>query len=163
MVQLRPTPNRVRETVFNWLRNQVAGAVCLDLFAGSGALGFEAASRGAARVVMVEQNRDQVAVLRRQVEILQAHTIEIVQADALQWLSATVQSFDLVFLDPPFATELLDKSLALLQRQAILRPDGLVYVESEPGHTFAADKLQIVKQGRAGQVQYMLLARRKEN
>jgi len=112
---------------------------------------------------MVEQNRDQVALLRRQVEMLRAQTIEIVQADALQWLSATAQSFDLVFLDPPFATVLLDKSLALLQRQARLRPDALVYVELEPDQTITVDELQIVKQGRAGQVQYMLLARRNEN
>jgi 16S rRNA (guanine966-N2)-methyltransferase len=155
--QLRPTPDRVRETVFNWLRNRIAGAACLDLYAGTGALGFEAASRGASSVVLVEQQRSLVAALRRQAEAFRANTVEIVHADAIQWLRATCLRFDLVFLDPPFGAGLVARSLDLINANRLLRPGGLVYVESESGLVLAAAEFRMIKHGRAGQVQYALL------
>ena len=98
---LRPTSDRIRETVFNWLATSLPGASCLDLFAGSGALGFEAASRGATRVVMVDRNRDVVRALRDNRQRLSASMIKIVQQDAENYLSAADGQFDVVFLDPP--------------------------------------------------------------
>lgn len=105
---LRPTPDRVRETLFNWLAPDVAGACCLDLFAGSGALGFEAASRGAARVVLVEQNTEVVEVLRQEAQTLRGKAIEVVQADALAYLKQSPEPFDIVFVDPPYGKNLVE-------------------------------------------------------
>ena len=102
---LRPTPDRVRETLFNWLGQDLAAKSCLDLYAGSGALGFEAASRGAARVVMVERERGAAAALDANREALKAERVEIVRADALEFLRGTYATFDVVFLDPPFADD----------------------------------------------------------
>ena len=155
--QLRPTPDRIRETLFNWLQNVISGAICLDLFAGSGALGFEAASRGAARVVMIEQNRQLAERLQRQADALHTDIVEIVQADALQWLENARPGFDLVFLDPPFGAGLLARVLPLLARKLLLRRGGLIYVESETGLVIDPCGFEIKKQKRAGQVQYMLL------
>src|SRR5580765_3370760 len=99
---LRPTPDRVRETLFNWLGQWLDGLACLDLFAGSGALGFEAASRGAARVVMVESDRAAFAALEATRERIGARAVELVQGDALRYLAQGGERFDVVFLDPPF-------------------------------------------------------------
>ena len=155
--QLRPTPDRVRETLFNWLQNSVPGAVCLDLFAGSGALGFEAASRGAARVVMIEQNKQLVDQLQRQAETLQATSVEIIHMDAIKWLATAAPEFDLVFLDPPFGKGLVAELITLLANGRALRTGGQVYLETEAGLAIDPDGFQIKKQKRAGQVQYMLL------
>ena len=100
---LRPTPDRVRETLFNWLGQELDGERCLDLFAGSGALGFEAASRGAAHVVMVEQAPKVLAALQENAKMLRDPPgVEIIRGDALQYLASTKSKFDLIFLDPPF-------------------------------------------------------------
>ncbi|MDX1373989.1 MAG: 16S rRNA (guanine(966)-N(2))-methyltransferase RsmD [Burkholderiales bacterium] len=99
---LRPTPDRVRETLFNWLGQRLDGAVCLDLYAGSGVLGFEAASRGAARVVLVERASRVLAALHATRRSLEARQVQIVDADALRFLEETAARFDVVFLDPPF-------------------------------------------------------------
>ena len=155
--QLRPTPDRVRETLFNWLRDVVPGSVCLDLFAGSGALGFEAVSRGAARAVLVEQDRRLVDRLLQQAETLHANTVEIIQADAVKWLETVQIEFDLVFLDPPFGKGLVDRVLSLLSNGNVLREGALVYVEAETGLIVDPGRFRIKKQKRAGQVQYMLL------
>lgn len=155
--QLRPTPDRIRETLFNWLRNVISGAVCLDLFAGSGALGFEAASRGASRVVMVEQNRLQADLLQQQANVLHAAAVEVIQADAIQWLENTRSEFDLVFLDPPFGGGLLARVLPLLRQKRLLRQGGLIYAEAETGLAIDPGEFEITKQKRAGQVQYVLL------
>ena len=163
LAQLRPTPDRVRETLYNWLRNHIAGSVCLDLYAGTGVLGFEAASRGAARVLMVEHNRTLVEALRQQTSALQTEIVEIVQADAIKWLAVTDMTFDLVFLDPPFGAGLVTSSLELIHSRSILRPGGLVYAETETGLVMSLDGFLIVKQAQAGQVQYMLLEQIKEN
>ena len=154
---LRPTPDRVRETWFNWLGQRLEGQTCLDLFAGSGALGFEAASRGAARVVMVENDRTVFANLQNTQELIKARQAELVLADAFDFLRKTSERFDVVFLDPPFRQNALP---ALLERlPARLAPGARVYVEApaplEPGEAWRE-----LKRSRAGQVSFQLLERR---
>jgi 16S rRNA (guanine966-N2)-methyltransferase len=125
---LRPTSDRVRETLFNWLAADLPGADCIDLFAGSGALGFEAASRGAARVLMLERDARVAAALRATAQRLQADAVEVVGGDALAWLaSPPLRRFGVAFVDPPFDAGLLDASLAALDPW--LAPGALVYVE----------------------------------
>jgi 16S rRNA (guanine966-N2)-methyltransferase len=155
---LRPTPDRVRETLFNWLGQDLHGWTCLDLFAGSGALGFEAASRGAARVVMVESERSACEALKRNREMLGAAVVDIQRGDALNWLAQHAETFDLVFLDPPFASDLAGRTLALLASH--LNPDGQVYVEQR-SVVEAPPGFIIHRSGRAGQSHYALLT--KEN
>ncbi|HKK13345.1 MAG TPA: 16S rRNA (guanine(966)-N(2))-methyltransferase RsmD [Gammaproteobacteria bacterium] len=129
---LRPTPDRVRETLFNWLAPVIEGARCLDLFAGSGALGLEAASRGAARVVLVDRNRTVVAALREHATRLDAPGVEVVQADAFGFLQTSpTGQFDVVFLDPPFGEGLLAPCIEALDRGGWLAGGALVYLEAE--------------------------------
>jgi 16S rRNA (guanine966-N2)-methyltransferase len=159
---LRPTPDRVRETLFNWLGQRLDGQRCLDLFAGSGALGFEAASRGAARVVMVERNARAAQQLRTNQSRLRAATIEIAEADALRLAASLAPgSFDVVFLDPPFGDEILGRAIALAA--PLVSEDGFLYVESgspiEPGETEALAGWTLVRHGKAGAVHYHLLQR----
>ena len=153
---LRPTPDRVRETLFNWLQPVINGACCLDLYAGTGALGFEAVSRGAANAVLVEQNQLLAEQLQRNIETLGTDEVSLEQADALQWLQHAGQKFDLVFLDPPFGQGLIEKSCMLLREYECLRSHALIYVEAEQGLQIPSN-LSIKKQGVAGQVSYMLL------
>jgi len=153
---LRPTPDRVRETLFNWLGQQLDGLDCLDLFAGSGALGFESASRGAARVVMVERDRAALAELQRSRAALNANEVEIVSADAFAWLKRSRDRFDLVFLDPPFRQNAV---AALLEGVApLLKEGGRVYVESGDAIEVSAPWIEL-KRGKAGHVNYQLLQR----
>ena len=154
----RPTPDRVKETLFNWLGPRVSGASCLDLFAGSGSLGFEAASRGAASVTMVEIDPSLVSYLRGERERLGGTGIDIVRADALRWLRAAAGRFDIVFVDPPFATSLLDRSCRGLSASECLAPGALLYLECERGRNPPPlpDGFEILRSGRAGQVRYHL-------
>jgi len=161
---LRPSPDRVRETVFNWLAHLVpdpSSVAGLDLFAGTGALGFELASRGAAHVTLVERNPELEAQLQRAKARLGADAVTIVRGDALAFArSAREQSFDVVFLDPPFDSELLGQALKAAAR--LVSTGGLIYAESgapldEEG--VAACGLRIVRAGRAGQVHFHLLQR----
>ena len=151
--QLRPTPDRVRETLFNWLGQDLDGLACLDLFAGSGALGFEALSRGAARVVMVERDREVAAGLRESARQLEASGVEVVQADAIAWLAREGERFDVAFVDPPYASELATAALQALPPR--LAPGARVYVESaaplEPGPGWRE-----LRHDRAGAVRYGL-------
>ena len=152
--QLRPTPDRVRETLFNWLGQRLDGLACLDLFAGSGALGFEALSRGAQRVVMVERDRTVAAALRESARTLNATGADIHEADALPWLARSRETFDVVFLDPPFASDLAARALAALPPR--LAPGARVYVES--GKPVEQDgPWRILREDRAGAVRYALL------
>lgn len=153
---LRPTPDRVRETLFNWLGQDLTGKCCLDLYAGSGALGFEAASRGATQVVMVERERVVCAALEASRAALKAAQIEVVRADALEFLRADSRVYDVVFLDPPFADNSWGALFELLPKR--LAADTTVYRESGD-ELSAPDGWTIVKQGRAGQVNYQLLKR----
>jgi 16S rRNA (guanine966-N2)-methyltransferase len=151
---LRPTPDRVRETLFNWLGQWLDGQSCLDLFAGTGALGFEAASRGAARVVMVENSRVAIAALQKSAAVLKSARVELVEGDALDYLRRSAERFDLVFLDPPFGQNALPAVFERLPR--VLAPQARIYVESPRPEDLPAG-LQTLKQARAGQVHYQLL------
>jgi 16S rRNA (guanine966-N2)-methyltransferase len=157
--ELRPSPDRVRVTLFNWLDRVIEGANCLDLFAGTGILGFEALSRGAARAVLVESNRALYEQLREHAAALKAETADIVCMDAFVWLNANREAFDIVFLDPPFGTDMATQSCVRILNSGHLAPGGLIYVESGAGFK-PTEELEIRKQGRAGQVHYMLLGRR---
>jgi 16S rRNA (guanine966-N2)-methyltransferase len=128
---LRPTPDRVRETVFNWLSPVIRDARCLDLYAGSGALGIEAASRGAAEVVLVDNDPAIVQTLREQLQLLEASQVRVIQADVGNWLSVNPAPFDIVFLDPPFRENLLAGSIRQLEDGGWLYADALVYIEAE--------------------------------
>ena len=151
---LRPTPDRVRETVFNWLGQDLSGRICLDLFAGSGALGFEAASRGAARVVMVENDRVALAALKASRSALGASAVEIVAGDALAFLARGSERFDVVFLDPPFRQNLLPDVLSRLTRR--LLPGARVYVEAAAPVPEGGPWREL-RRRRAGKVSYQLL------
>lgn len=129
---LRPTPNRVRETLFNWLAPVIEGAVCLDLFAGSGALGFEALSRGAARVVMVDKSHNVIKNLKENAVILEAEKIEFICAEfSPKMKNIFSQKFDIVFLDPPFYKNLIKPSLEWLEKNNCLTSDAFIYIEHE--------------------------------
>jgi 16S rRNA (guanine966-N2)-methyltransferase len=128
---LRPSSDRCRETLFNWLQPFVAGASCVDLFAGTGALGFEAASRGAADVKMVEINTAAYQQILSNIELLKATRITAHRENALKWLdSQSSESIDLIFVDPPFQDELHGEVLDKIHQSGCLAPKGLVYVES---------------------------------
>jgi 16S rRNA (guanine966-N2)-methyltransferase len=157
---LRPTPDRVRETLFNWLGQDLDGLSCLDLFAGSGALGFEAASRGAAKVVMVEQSPKVFAALDANARLLGGNErLQIARADAVKFassLSSTSSRFDVLFLDPPYKQGWIDRLMPLLP--GLMADDGALYVEAEQ----PLEKLgewRTVRSGRAGQVCYQLMRR----
>ena len=132
---LRPTPDRVRETLFNWLQADIRGARCLDLFAGSGALGLEALSRGAAFLCAVEQNRAAAQRLRDNITLLHEESAaEVVQGDALRVLKTPPETpFDIAFLDPPFADGLLPAVCRLLEDRDWLAPDAVIYLEQDAG------------------------------
>jgi 16S rRNA (guanine966-N2)-methyltransferase len=151
---LRPTPDRVRETLFNWLGQRLDGLSCLDLFAGSGALGFEAASRGAARVVMVENDRQAFGALQEYKDLLRAKQLELVFGDAMDYLRRSQEAFDVVFLDPPFRQNAL--ALALGELPGRLPTGGRVYVEA-PAPLEAQAPWRELRRARAGQVSYQLL------
>jgi 16S rRNA (guanine966-N2)-methyltransferase len=151
---LRPTPDRVRETLFNWLGQDLTGRSCLDLFAGSGVLGLEAASRGAKQVVMVEHDPLAFKALRENVNLLEAHCAELVRADALEFLSSDARAYDVVFLDPPYAMGNREPFLTRLRQH--LAPGGVVYCES-PGPAPVPAGWEVVRDGRAGAVHYQLL------
>jgi 16S rRNA (guanine966-N2)-methyltransferase len=157
--ELRPTPDRVRETLFNWLRDAIAGARCLDLFAGSGALSLEALSRGAAHITMIDRHAEVIRTLQEQLKRLKVQDAELLHADALSYLGGPVQAFDVVFLDPPFKHKLLPPCLALLAHGGWLVPGAYVYAEAERDAALpplCAD-WQISKHKKAGQVGYYLL------
>jgi 16S rRNA (guanine966-N2)-methyltransferase len=159
---LRPSPDRVRETLFNWLGQDLSGWRCLDAFAGSGALGFEAASRGAAQSVLLERDRRIAASLEQTRQRLKATTAIVANADALAWMARCApESFELVFIDPPFDSDLLEPAMAAAAR--LLVPDGFVYIEA--GRALAPDAevlsgLSLHRQGKAGAVHFHLAQKR---
>jgi 16S rRNA (guanine966-N2)-methyltransferase len=156
---LRPTMDRVRETLFNWLGQDLTGWRCLDAFAGTGALGFEAASRGAAQVVLLEQDAQLVAAMRLTARRLQASQVRIEAADALAWMARSAPAcFELVFLDPPFGAGLEPAALGAAARLVV--PGGYVYFESSrPSSDDQCRLLALTKHrsGRAGAVSFELL------
>lgn len=158
---LRPTGDRARETLFNWIGPRIVGARALDLFSGSGALGLEAASRGASRVVLVENDAQAAEALRAgPLAWPGAGVIELVSGDAIPYLQAATGPFDLVFLDPPFDSSLLEPALnALLLSPQLLAARALVYVESAHDQVPSSwpDRLEVLRQKRQGEVALSLL------
>ena len=157
---LRPTPSAVRKTLFNWLDTSISTARCLDLFAGTGALGFEAVSRGAEHVIMVERNRVAADAIRANALRLKVSNISVEHTHALNFLAfATSQTFDLVFLDPPYGADMVGPCLQVILEKNILRPNARIYVEMAtdclPEITHG---LSIEKQKQQGRVAYYLLA-----
>lgn len=168
---LRPTPDRVRETVFNWLTHLFDGrwqdVACLDLFAGTGAMGFEAASRGAARVTMIESHPVAIRQMQLTREKLRAHQVEIVRGDALSVARNLVERrderFDLIFLDPPYQQDWLPKVLPVCER--LLKTGGMVYAEAEFSLTDEPEpdwltQWDIIRADHAGMVYYHVLQRK---
>ena len=155
---LRPTPDRVRETLFNWLQPVLPGAHCLDCFAGSGALGLEAASRGAAQVVMLERASPVVRQLEANVRTLGATQVQVLRADALTWLAGPGRPFDLIFLDPPYAAGLLTPACDLIARNGWVRCGSRIYLEAQvaSGLTPLPSGWRLLREQRAGQVAYGL-------
>ena len=156
---LRPTPDRVRETLFNWLGQDLSGWRCLDAFAGSGALGFEAASRGAAEVLLLERDADLVHSLQATKQRLEADALRIERAEALTWMArAAPDSFELALLDPPFDAGLLDAAVAAAAR--LVTDGGFLYLESRQALGAPPPGWAAHRQGRAGTVHFQLLQRR---
>jgi len=156
---LRPTPQRVRETLFNWLGQDLSGWACLDAFAGSGALGFEAASRGAASVLMLEREADLVASLRASQQRLKANAVRVERAEAVSWMrSAAPGQFQLVLLDPPFdAPELLPTAIEAATH--LVAPSGALYVEAAQAWREPPEGFTLWRQARAGAVWAQVLRR----
>lgn len=154
---LRPTTDRVKETVFNWLMPYLPKALCLDCFAGAGSLGFEALSRGAEKITLVELNKPAAKQLQTNKELLTANNLTVKHGDVLAWLSTTPeQTFDIVFIDPPFRQNLVSQTTQLLA-QGWLNKQALIYVEMEAeGEHSLPDDWQLLKEKIAGQVAYRL-------
>jgi 16S rRNA (guanine966-N2)-methyltransferase len=161
-VDIRPTPDRVRETLFNWLQPRIVGARVLDLFAGSGALGLEALSRGAAHATFVEKDRRAAAAIDALVREWQEPDASVVCRDALSWLAGAEPSapFDVVFLDPPYDAGLLGGAAAALTRAGLLAPDARIDIERRAREPLSGlpDTWQSIRDGRAGEVGYHLFA-----
>ena len=158
---LRPTSERIRETLFNWLGPRVYGTRCLDLFAGTGALGLEALSREASQVVFVESSRKAVQALRNSIELLDATNADIVHDDAIGYLGrCDADSFDIVFLDPPFADNLTDDLCRLIAERALLRPGGFIYIEQDRQSALPdlPEGWQVTRSKTAGNVRYSLIS-----
>ena len=157
---LRPTPDRIRETLFNWLQGAIYDSNCLDLFAGSGAIGLEALSRGAKSVDFVEKNAAASKQLDANLKLLNSDS-SVFQTDASSFLSQHTadKPYDVIFLDPPYRQGLLDKSLELLTTKDLINANTLIYLEheSEESYDFTKFKLEEIKQASAGQVQSYLL------
>ncbi len=174
-IPARPTPDRVRETLFNWLSPVIQNARCLDLFAGTGALGFEALSRGAQEVVCIEKDRQSVETLQENKKLLQAHGMKIIHTDAMRWLTLDAESrveadttsiaaasepdvpFDIVFVDPPYAAQLLPSCFVALE--SFLKPKTLIYFEHNApiDPTVLPPSWSLLRQKKAGQVHYHLV------
>jgi len=155
---LRPTPVRIRETLFNWLQHDIMGSRCLDLFAGSGALGIEALSRGARNVIQVEKNAGACQSLRANKVQLAAQELEIIELDVQQYLQREHGLFDLVFLDPPFGQGLAEVTCQKLVAGAWLKDQAKIYIETERSWdlTDTPDNWQLLKDKQAGDVRYQL-------
>ncbi len=161
---VRPTPDRVRETLFNWLNPWLPGARCIDLFAGTGALCLEALSRGAGSAVMLEASFEVAAVLRENIARLGAEQAEVIVADALTYLQGPAQPFDIVFLDPPFTSELIAQTSVLLDQRGWVRPGGHIYIEAprQMKRLPIPDTWELLRSQIAGQVGYHLAQTRSQ-
>lgn len=159
--QIRPTPDRVRETLFNWLMPVIEGARCLDLYAGSGALGLEALSRGASEVIFCDKNKNITTYLNETLQMLAADNGKVVNRAALQCLASATAPFDIVFLDPPYdAGELLMCCIELEQRK-LLKQGAMIYLEHRGDLDTGAlpPNWSMLREKQAGQVCYKLVKR----
>lgn len=162
---LRPTPDRVRETLFNWLQTVTPGARCLDLFSGSGALSFEALSRGAAQATLIDASARVCRMLKENLHGLKTQNAEVIEQDAIRWLenqpADLSERFDLVFLDPPFRKDLIRLAAELLESRNLLAPGALIYVEAEKelGMPELPRNWQLYREKIAGQICYRLFER----
>ncbi|MDX7992452.1 16S rRNA (guanine(966)-N(2))-methyltransferase [Xenorhabdus sp. Reich] len=162
---LRPTTDRVRETLFNWLMPIIQGARCLDCFSGSGALGFEALSRYASGATLIEYDRNVAKQLSANLALLKAENATVVQGDALQYLNGAGTPFEVVFLDPPFRKGMLTEAIRLLEANGWLAEESWVYVEaeSESAATDVPANWQLHREKIAGQVAYRLYIRHQQS
>jgi len=151
---LRPTLDRVKETLFNWLGQDLTGQTCLDLFAGSGSLGFEAISRNAQSVTMVEKSSQVAQQLISNVQLLRAENCQIINSEAQRFLAKNSLKFDVIFLDPPYNSALLEQSLGLISPH--LADDGVIYIEYHQNKPDLS-QFNILKHSQAGSVNYALL------
>ena len=158
---VRPTPDRVRETLFNWLAPLINGARCLDLFAGSGALGFEALSRGAGQVVLVDNQVEVIKQLKANLALLQTKSAEVIGAEALTYLEGPATPFDVVFLDPPYQTDLLPHCIERLEQGNSLKVHAWIYLEApaKAGLPPLPENWRIARSKIAGEVGYHLVER----
>ena len=158
---LRPTPDRVRETLFNWLAPVIRGARCLDLFAGSGALGLEALSRGAAQMVLVDSHSAVIKQLNANLQLLQSSTAETIKADAVSYLNTPASGFDIVFLDPPYQAELLPACIDRLEHAGWLTAHAWIYLEASSKSDLPAlpSNWTLYRSKSAGEVGYHLIER----
>lgn len=160
---LRPTPDRIRETLFNWLSSYIVNARCLDLFAGSGALGFEALSRGASSVYMIEQSMQAVDQLKKNALLLSIpqSELQICCGDAFDERNLPQGQFDIVFLDPPFYQDMINKCCQLIKERGLFAENGLIYIEaeSELKELTLPQGWEVIKHKVAGQVGSWLVSR----
>jgi 16S rRNA (guanine966-N2)-methyltransferase len=162
---LRPTPDRVRETLFNWLSAEIHGSRCLDLFSGSGALGLEALSRGAGHCVFIDTAGTAITAIRQHLDLLDCNSADTCQCDGLRWLQDTPipdQAFDIVFLDPPFQQNLLAPACELLEARAWLAATAHIYLESgvREENPVVPPGWELKREKQAGEVRYQLFVRR---
>ncbi|MGY8814787.1 MAG: 16S rRNA (guanine(966)-N(2))-methyltransferase RsmD [Gammaproteobacteria bacterium] len=158
VADLRPTPDRVRETLFNWLAPSISGARCLDLYAGTGTLGFEALSRGAASVVMVEHNKSLAHQLEHQALTLEANNYKICCMSVSDWLNICHDTFDIIFLDPPYNANLARNNIMQLLNCGCMKQGTQIYIESGNEVEEFEPCIQLKKSGKAGLVQYRLFS-----
>ena len=156
-LEIRPTGNRIRETLFNWLSSHISGANCLDLFAGSGILGIEALSRGASNLTFVENNIETAVELKNSLTLLRADRFKIFTMEANAYLKTTDQIFDIIFLDPPFRRTLLQDAIKIIAERKLSR--NFVYVESDTVSNFESlpESWSVYRQKKAGNVHYGLI------
>jgi 16S rRNA (guanine966-N2)-methyltransferase len=157
---LRPTPDRIRETLFNWLQNEIGDTRCLDLFSGSGALGLEAASRGARHVDLIELDNQATTQLQENCQQLSAEQCHVIKSTAQGFLTSTFQKYDIVFIDPPFQADLWTEIANLLVKNKILADNARIYLECPKKQDLPAlpQQWQLLKEKTAGDVRYCLFS-----
>lgn len=153
---LRPTPNRLRESLFNVLQFDIKGAFCLDIFAGSGALGIEALSRGAENVVFIEKNHQTYLQLQKNLLELKINPSSVLHQDAIIYLQSCQKKFDIIFIDPPFSLNLWNTCIDIIEKNQLLKPHGLIYLESPSPINLDPEKWSVKKQNKIGDVYYVI-------